>query len=142
MNYKSLGVLLCILFIASLAFAENNTTNTSNTSVENNSEYDLERNILSIPSISVVIDSNGMVSVTEEIIANSGDITSILVPKNVQDVSVLDSKEHNLSFEINPQIDRQLVAFLIDQSNKSEEEVSLKYTTQGLTSKSGNVWSL
>ncbi len=139
MNYRFLCALLCILFLASLAFAENNT---STTSVGNNSEYDLERNILSIPSISVVIDSSGMVSVTEEIIASSGDIAAILVPKNVQDVSVLDSREHNLSFEMNPQIDKQLVAFLVGQSNKSEEEVSLKYTTQGLTSKSGDVWSL
>ncbi len=136
MNYKFLCIFLCTIFLASLAFAENSTI------VGYNSEYDLERNILNIPSISVVLDPNGMVSVSEEMIVNSGDVVSVLVPLNVQDVSVSDSGGHNLSVELSPQIDRDLVAFSLDKSNKTEELVILKYTTQGLTSKSGDVWSM
>jgi hypothetical protein len=136
MNYRFLCVFLCAVSLALSASAEDNT------SIGYNSEYYLERNIVNIPSISVVIDSSGLVSVTEEINANNGDITSILVPLNVQDVSVFDSRGHNLSFELNPQTDRQLVAFSLDRSNKTEELVTLKYTTQGLTSKSGDLWRL
>jgi len=106
--------------------------------------YSLERGVLSIPSISLTLDPGGLVSVVEEVITRPGDITSLIIPENVQEVQVLDSKGRSMSFEITPQIDGQLLSFLPAKSNESDESeeiVTLKYLTQCLTSKEGDVWT-
>ncbi|MFZ2456719.1 MAG: hypothetical protein WAX07_09610 [Candidatus Altiarchaeia archaeon] len=105
-------------------------------------DFTLEKGILSIPSIVLVIDQSGMVSVTEEVITRGGDVSAVIVPENVQEIQILDSKNNNVSFEITQQVNGQLVSFILSESNNSNQIIILKYTTQRLTSKSGDVWSL
>jgi LPXTG-motif cell wall-anchored protein len=132
MNYRSLLAVLCIIFLAACAYAQDNAS----------VEYTLEKGILSIPSVVLVIDQGGMVSVTEEIITRPGDVTAIIIPENVQEIQIIDSKDRTISFETTQQLFGQLVSFYLPESNSSEQTVSLKYATQRLTSKSGDVWSL
>jgi uncharacterized membrane protein len=132
MNYRSLCAVLCIIFLAAYAYAQENTS----------VEYSLEKGILSIPSISLILDQSGTVSVTEEIITRGGDVSSIIVPENVQEIQIIDSENRKLSFDTTQQLIGQLISFIPPESNNSEQMVSLKYATQGLTSKSGDVWSL
>lgn len=132
MNYRSLCAVLCIIFLTAYAYAQDNTS----------VEYTLEKGILSIPSIALVIDQGGLVSVTEEIITRGGDVSAIIVPDNVQEIQIIDSKARTISFDITQQLSGQLVSFILPESNNSEQIISLKYTTQRLTSKSGDVWSL
>ena len=132
MNYGSLCAILCIIFLAAHAYAQDNGS----------VEYTLEKGILSIPSIVLVIDQGGMVSVTEEILTRSGDISAILVPENVQEIQIIDSEARTISFDTTQQLSGQLLSFIIPESNNSEQIVSLKYYTQRLTSKSGDLWSL
>jgi uncharacterized membrane protein len=132
MNYRTLCAVLCIIFLAAHAYAQENAS----------VEYSLEKGILSIPSISLIIDPSGMVSVTEELIIRGGDVSSIIIPDNVQGIQIIDSKARTISFDLTAQLSGQLISFILIESNNSEQIVSLKYATQGLTSKYGDVWSL
>ena len=132
MNYRSLCAILCIIFLAVHAYAQDNGS----------VEYTLEQRIFNIPSITLLIDSSGVVSVTEEIITRGGDVSAIIIPENVQEIQVIDSKNRTISFDITQQLTGQLISFLLSESNNSDQTVYLKYITQRLTSKSGDVWGL
>jgi uncharacterized membrane protein len=132
MNYRFLCAVICIIFLVAHTYAQYNMS----------VGYSLEKGILSIPSVVLVIDQSGLVSVTEELITRGGDVSAIIVPDNVLEIQILDSKNNNISFDATQQLSGQLISFLLPEASNSEQIVSLKYTTQRLTSKSGDVWSL
>ena len=136
MGAKFLKALLLLICLASIVAAEDNVTVTV-------SEYDQEVGMIKVNYISMTIDENGVVSVSEEIVARRGDIVRIVLPKNLQKVQFLNSTRDNILFEALPQRDSQLFAFFLDESDAgSEEIVSIRYITQHLTAKSGVIWSL
>ncbi len=101
-----------------------------------------ESGINQVDSIVMDIDPSGMVSVTEDVSVTRGNIVSILVPEASQNLLVVDSKGSEIKYESVPRDDRELVSFQMDESGSDKYgEVELKYFTQHMTGKTGDLWN-
>ena len=110
--------------------------------MDNISKYSPESGIIQLDTIEMVIEPSGLVSVTERVSIREGDIVSILLPSNIQDLHVLDSKATDVSYESVPRDDSELVSFLVqDSDNDKNGAAVIKYDTQHLTGKNGDLWN-
>ncbi|MBN2250647.1 MAG: hypothetical protein JW724_01050 [Candidatus Altiarchaeota archaeon] len=102
-----------------------------------------EAGILKVRSVEMVIDQNGMVSVTENLVVRAGDVVRRMIPGKVRDISVTDSKGNSIpAYESAHENEYQLIGFFIEESDNTEENIAIKYNTQHLTAKSGDVWGI
>ncbi|MEA3255342.1 MAG: hypothetical protein U9Q22_05860 [Candidatus Altiarchaeota archaeon] len=102
----------------------------------------LESGIIQVDSVDMVIDQNGLVSVSEKLVVQRGDRVAILIPGNVRELQVSDSGGTEVSYESTPEGDKQLIAFFLDESGGEDEEIIVVYNTQQLTAKVGEIWSI
>jgi len=133
MNLKILSISFLLLLFSITVTSEENITQISG----------LESGIIQIDSVNMTIDQSGLVSVSEELIVQRGDRIAILIPVNVQGLIVSDSKGNEISYESTQKDDKQLITFFLEKSNeKMGERVIIRYNTQQLTAKSGDIWNI
>ena len=133
MNLKILSISFLLLLFSITVTSEENITQISG----------LESGIIRIDSVNMTIDQSGLVSVSEELIVQRGDRIAILIPVNVQGLIVSDSKGNEISYESTQKDDKQLITFFLEKSNeKMKERVIIRYNTQQLTAKSGDIWNI
>jgi uncharacterized membrane protein len=141
MNPKLLSILFLLLMFTAMAMdavtGEENITSISGIS-------SLESGIIRVNSIDMTIEQNGMVSVNEELVAQTGDRVAILIPGNVREILVFERSGNEIKYESVPENDKQLIAFFLEEfrGGKNEDEITIKYNTQQLTTKSGDNWAV
>lgn len=132
MSSKILSISFMVLLFTVAVMGEN----TSSVSA-------LESGIIQVDSVDMVIDQNGLVSVTEKLVVQRGDRVAILIPGDVWGLQVSDSGGNEVSYESTPEGDKQLIAvFLENAGAQGEEELTLGYDTHQLTGKFRDTWSV
>jgi uncharacterized membrane protein len=98
-----------------------------------------ESGIHGINKINIQIHENGFVNVEEELEVNN-TIASILAPKNILDLQILDSKSNNLQYDSVSIDNKQLITFYL--RSPDERVIRLRYKTLDLISKNSSTWTL
>jgi uncharacterized membrane protein len=133
MKYRLLALFLLLLMVFQASAAEQNTSTAAN---------DLD-GIVRVSSIELTIDSSGMVSVKEELIVRRGELVGLTIFSNVQNLQLLDTNGNKVNYNRTQANENQIISFILGLTgNISEEEITLKYDTQDLTSKSGDLWNI
>jgi hypothetical protein len=130
----SLSLALLIVFLSINASAQATTLD---------SLHAQEAGIDSIKSVDMTISEDGLVYVSEELIVRRGDVIRRIISGRIDDLVVLDSLGRNIPvYESAPEDARQLLGFILEEANKTEEAIVIRYNTRNLTSKSGTVRSI
>jgi uncharacterized membrane protein len=133
MKYRLIAMFLLLLMVFQATAAVENTSTAAN----------VLDGIVRVPSIELTIDSSGMVSIKEGLIVRRGEIVGLTIFSNVQNLQLLDSVGNKVNFNRTQNNGNQVISFILEkQANISEEDIILKYDTQDLTSKSGDLWNL
>jgi uncharacterized membrane protein len=98
-----------------------------------------ESSIYRINSINLQIHENGFVDVEEELEVNN-TIASILAPRNILDLMILDSRGNSLQYDSASKDGMQLITFYL--RSPDERAIRLRYKTMDLTSKNASIWTL
>jgi hypothetical protein len=102
-----------------------------------------EAGIESIKSVDMTVTNDGVVYVSEELLVRRGDVIRRIIPGKVDDLVVLDSIGRNISvYESSPEGVRQLLGFLLEETNKTDEAIWIRYNTRNLTTHSGGIWKI
>lgn len=98
-----------------------------------------ESGIYKINYINIQIYENGFVDIEEGLEVNN-TIASILTPKNIMDLQILDSRGNKLQHESVSMDDKQLVTFYL--RSPDERVIEFRYKTMDLISKNASTWTL
>lgn len=98
-----------------------------------------ESGIKCINYINVIVRANGLVEVEENIEVNN-TIVKLIVPKDIQNVRITDSRGKVLDYDIASTDSSLIVSFYLKSID--DRVVSFSYITSSLTSKNGSTWTL
>jgi hypothetical protein len=102
-----------------------------------------EAGIESIKSVDMTITDDGVVYVSEELVVRRGDVIRRIISGRVDDLAVLDSLGRSIPvYESSPEAERQLLGFILEEANKTDEGIWIRYNTRNLTALSGTVRSI
>lgn len=127
--------LFLVLFSLALLFAQPASAQEEPYSVQAH-----EAGIEKVKSADITVRDDGRLYVVEELLVRKGDVVRRVIPGRVDDITVLDSRGRNIPFyESDPEADLQLLCFFLEESGAAEDSIWIRYLTENLASRSGDV---